>query len=366
MKLFLASAMFLAAFTTQAARVQFDFDVLSSGASIYPCNAGLKHKPNRGQICYNPETFESCNPGDRDGRPPRGGHDLVANLLGAEETGGRPPRGGGECDPQTGQNCDCVCTGDMNGDFDETLDVMKASYTVWRDHGDPTYGLERNLEVKAGSHDFNELEDEYYTGNKFAARLKELSFNLGSEKYGSKYFVDICFRATQIDYLTETKNDSFDINVDEIVKYAQEQEEVQALTPKYKVERKVTVTDLAGTPNYDLDWDLDNGPIVWSTQSYQSLADLEVTTFLYCKDKDDNAIFIPGPSASLANNSTVNFPTISGYADLRGCVVRYLFSEKSGESNDIDSVRRWKMHGANICTDTAITSFSRRRGHHGH
>lgn len=383
-KLLLASAMFLTTFSSQAARVQFDFDVLSSGASIYPCNAGLKHKPQRGKICYNPETFQSCNPDGNGvaGQPTSGQNGGGFPFPGGGATGGQfpgngpfPGQGNGpglladiglqetpppsnNCDPQTGVGCDCVCTGDMDGDYDNTLDVMKATYTAWRDHGDPTFGIDRDLEVIAGTHSYNELEDEYFTGNKFAARLKELSFNLGSEKYGSKYFVDICFRATQIDYLTENQDESFNINVDEIVKYADNNQQ-ESLTPFYKAERKVTATDLAGSPTIDLNWDLNNGPIVWSAHSYQSLANLHVKTVLYCKDKNGGSIFVDGPSASLANNSTVNFPDLQGPADLRGCVVRYVFKEKSGHSpNKIDRVRRWKMHGANICTDTAITSLN--------
>ena len=349
MKLFLASAMFLMTFTSQAARVQFDFDVLSSGASIYACNAGLKHKPHIGKICYNPDTFRSCDPGDRPGHG-GGGHPLIAGLTEGQAEGG-------QCNPDTGEGCDCVCTGDMNGKSEHVLDIMRVNYTLWRDHGDPTYGIDFDKELQAGEYGYEELEDNLLTlDTKFAVRMKELSFNLGSERYGAQFFVDICYRATQIDYLTGTQEDKLNIDMDEAATRTAGQESIN--NPKYKFERRLTATDLAGTPTVDLDWDLDNGPIVWAKDSYQSLADLEVRTVIKCKEKNGDTFYEGSFSYVSFANQSLNFQNEYEYADLRGCVVRYEFREGARDAHKkVDQVRRWKMHGANICTDTAITNI---------
>ncbi|EPZ49456.1 hypothetical protein M902_0287 [Bacteriovorax sp. BAL6_X] len=138
-KLLLASALLMGAFSTQAARVQFNFDVYSSGSSIYPCNAGIKHKEPRGQVCYNPNTYESCTPkrggGYGGAEPLVGDGDGLDNLFAGLDA--QPESYNGSCDPQTGEGCDCVCTGEQNGDHEATIDFMKAKITKWKDHGDP-------------------------------------------------------------------------------------------------------------------------------------------------------------------------------------------------------------------------------------
>ncbi|MFG1485666.1 hypothetical protein [Halobacteriovorax sp. RZ-2] len=365
-KLLLASALFMGAFSTQAARVQFDFDVYSSGASIYPCNAGLKHKKHRGVFCYNPKTLRSCDPGSRGGH---GGYPFLEGLIAEGGNGGYNGGGGGQdCGPD-GTNCDCVCAGDLDGRNENTLDTVRGKITKWKDHGDRS-NFRYSVEKTAGEYNYHTLIDQ---NDQFSKRLKELSFNLGSEMYGAKYFVDICFRATQIDYgqkpdyLTESTEDRFDFIVpdeirdDYVVGMPESFGSID--NPLYKFERKVTVTDLAGSNTSD-HWDLGEDDTIWSEESYQSAARLAVKSGIFCKDKDGDYVQVYGgsgnPSAQidLSSNSVVEFFKRFAAADLKGCVVRYEFEENARYAHKtVDKFRRWKMQAANICTDTAITNI---------
>ncbi|MFG1483023.1 hypothetical protein [Halobacteriovorax sp. ZH4_bin.1] len=329
-KLLLASALLMGAFSTQAARVQFNFDVYSSGSSIYPCNAGIKHKEPRGQVCYNPNTYESCTPKRGGGygvaEPLVGDGDGLDNLFAGLDA--QPESYNGSCDPQTGEGCDCVCTGEQNGDHEATIDFMKAKITKWKDHGDPQ-GYSWYKKAVANNHTGN-----YATllphVKQFDHRIKELTVNLSSERYGAEYFVDICYRATQIDFGHKK--------------------------PKYKFERKVTVTDLKSPYDYTGDKFPRYGD-VWANQTYQELANLKVKSEIFCVDKGYGGHYSLGfAKKDLSVNDIADFTDIFNKSDLKGCMVRYTFKEKTRGRDPIDTVRRWKLHGANICTDTAITS----------
>lgn len=339
-KLLLMSALFMGAFSTQAARVKFNFDVYSSGSSIYPCNAGIKHKEPVGSVCYNPNTFNSCNPDD------------VQQCL-----------NNGEAD------CDCVCTGEQNGDHEGTVDFLNAKYTNWTDHGDTpsSFGYEQ---IQANNHD-NDFNKVFSESDKFGKRIKKLTVNLGSERYGAEYYVDICYRATQINYLDNAQANEFSIEDD-----ANEVSAPQAFhnDPTYKIERKVTVTDLKSNGAYTgNDWDLGGDlsfpfpfPIpfptpgsgqVWAEKTYQELANLKVHSVVVCKDKGPGFKYPLGfTGQDLSSVDIADFTDIFRTADLKGCYVRYSFKEKIQGQDPIDTIRRWKLHGANICTDTAITS----------
>ncbi len=396
MKFFIATTMFLAAFTSQAARVQFDFDVYSSGASIYPCNAGIKHKKHQGVFCYNPNTGDSCNPNGGSQNGPSNGPGNPGGgfgFPGGGATGGQFPGNGGfpgqgngpgfladiglqetpppsnNCDPQTGEGCDCVCAGDLDGRYENTLDTARGEFTKWRDHGDDQSNFSITIEKNAGSQDFHKLID---SDDQFGKRLKSLSFNLGSELYGSKYFVDICYRATQIDYGQDADYNLVEASNTDNLKFVLPEEIADedgiVMLPEsinhpiYKFERKITVTDLAGS-NTSNDWDLDEDDIIWSEESYQSASRLSVRSKIYCKDKNDNYVSIYGgsgnPTASidLSATSVLEFYDRYAHADLKGCIVRYEFEEKARYANEVtDKFRRWKMQAANVCTDTAITN----------
>lgn len=86
-----------------AVSLEFKFDVNSSGPSIYPCNAGIKHAPYASRVCYDRVTSQSCNP--------------------AEDCRDMP-------------DCNCVCTGSTNGDGETRLDYMSVASAEWTDNGE--------------------------------------------------------------------------------------------------------------------------------------------------------------------------------------------------------------------------------------
>ncbi|OIQ20417.1 MAG: hypothetical protein BM556_00295 [Bacteriovorax sp. MedPE-SWde] len=295
--------MLLTAVSANAVNLAFKFDVTSSGNSMYACNAGLKHTNPAGRVCYNRETLNSCDP---------------TSVC------------------TDGQDCNCVCTGGGLGDDyvshagEYRLDFFTASHANWTDNGVAPSNIQ-NVKYTASKNSFRTL---FSDSSKFGKQLTSLSFALGSERYGAEYFVDVCFRATQIDYPTSFNNSDY-LN--------------------WAIMGGVTVTDIStqlagGT----FDINAVNNNNVYSSQSYQDLSGLQVRASLYCKAKGKNAPvknyttqwtnFNDGQLKRLINDSTRE--------DLKGCYFRYSFRESTVAG--INSVRKWKKQKAQICTYSSV------------
>ena len=301
MKSFLLGAIALIALSTQvsAVNLQFKFDVKSSGTDMYACNAGLRHKLHGDRVCFERETKKSCKPES--------------------------------C--KDGKACNCVCTGGFgnNRDGEYRLDYMTAGYAAWDERTNGVSGV-KNINKPAGKNKFNtlfennEMDMTKYT-QAYRKQLTSLGFNLGSERYGSEYFVDICFRATQIEYPSN-------------------------VTLYNLLKRYVTITDI-GTTKSSVDTFNGNNAPIYSEEMYQDLAWLEVKSALVCKDKDNKVLvdsetewqdFSYGQMRSFSNWGTRK--------DLKKCIVRYSFREAN--LTGLDSVRRWKKQHAEICTYTSV------------
>lgn len=149
-KLVLAAAL-LGSLSAQAIENTFEFTVESSGPDMYACNAGIKHK-------------------DRNGSAGWGAGDSQTNTTNP-------------------------------GDY--LQDVMEASWGSY-DQWTETY-TELGIGVKLranGSNNFNTLFGESMGASAFrrhrdsddnAVVLSALRFELSSERYGSEYFVDVCY-----------------------------------------------------------------------------------------------------------------------------------------------------------------------------
>jgi len=317
MKKILLSVVALVVMTSaQAVNLKFQFDVFSSGDSLYPCNAGIAHAGYQSRVCYDRENpTQSCNP-----------HVACPNTPDAPE-------------------CNCVCTGDgaNNGQGERRLDFMEASYSKWKDNQFTSQGRSTTVTQIASSsaNNYNTIFPTDATASSakdekfFKKQLRSLSFNLGSERYGSRYFLDVCFRGPQIDY--------FGANINAL---------------NWTVKSAVTVQDLSDTK-----------------KKYQDLAGLSVESFVVCDRQDFAGDLANNKVPSFANfevdydadlinytslaNADVasgnNFQAgeaLSGKRAPKFCVVRYVFKEENRQG--IESLRLWKKQHAKICTETTF------------
>lgn len=182
--------------TALAKEVKFVFDVISSGPEIYPCDAGLVH-PRQAGFCHYKGTTETCDWG----------------MAGQLPTFQIPPN---KIFDNTLPNV-CVCT---NGEYGTYLkDFMRVKAAKWlggtsgdasTNHGGWGAASSYILQATApsGTPLNNSIAQHIWAGSDLSAIRKEFStqveaveFNLGSENYGAQYYVDICYRGPQIDYI---------------------------------------------------------------------------------------------------------------------------------------------------------------------
>lgn len=263
--------------SAHAISLAFKMDIFSSGSDIYACNAGLMHGAHANRVCYERENPEvSCNPGT--------------------------------C---AGQVCNCVCTGDSLNNDDQgeyRLDFLTSDYSNWADHGSVATGAASKY-VEAGKTSFNQL---WSNDAAFDKQLNSLQINLSSERYGAVYFLDVCYRATQIAH------------------------NWNASSINYAHDKQVTITDLSSN-GYD----------------YEVLAGLAVKTVVTCKPKNQNWYTVEETDWRLFNGSDVlNYNTKNIAKDLEQCKVRYLFKESNVDG--LASIRRWNLQQARVCTYTSF------------
>ena len=302
-KALFAVALLAATFSVQAIEVSFDFSVFSSGSSIYPCNAGIKHADDTAQVCYKrTEPTTSCNPS--------------------------------AC--VEGQQCDCVCSGTNGGAYN--VDFLTAAYTDWSDHNESA-GSPSSSSVKATTGKnfvFGNNVDATGTvaGKYFDKQLTSLSFNLGSELFGADYFLDVCFRGPQIDYATAgiksdwTAKSAATINDMAVNAGFSSYHNVAGLTVSSEI---VCDYQEVGQPN----------PINFTpgNDAFSGLTadEMIATQSMALADTVNGGLDIDGP-----NKTTPTF-----------CRVRYTFSEGNGLSGR-ELFRPWKKQAAKVCTKTSI------------
>lgn len=298
--------MALVASNAFAVNLTFKFDVNSSGPSIYPCNAGIRHIQNA-RTCKSRIDGSSCTLG-------------CANGNTNECTGGTNPNS-------------CVCTGEDNGlQGTWRLDFLKASYADWTDNNANAGSQSSSNLTAINSNSFNSL----FTENAaYGKQLTSMTVNLGSEVYGADYYVDVCYRGPQIDYTNIS-----DVN--------------------FALKAKVTVTNLrngASQPNYqnlaDLKTKAEVKCYMDNSFSYNN-ADSVPTTIGYNWFLNSSVLGLANQSAQELNllPNINSMGSTSSQKVPRFCVVRYHFSENS------KTQRLWKLQQAQACTYTEISEPS--------
>ncbi len=297
-----------------AVSVEFKFDINSSGPSIYPCDAGLKHAAHQERVCYDRVTAESCNPA--------------------------------RCTDEV--QCNCVCTADStSGAGEYRHDFLKASYAKWSENGETA----TNVSSKSVAAKQSSFARVFKNNLEWDQQLTKLSFNLGSERYGAEFYLDVCYRGPQIEYYMAGS---------------------LADTPNFLLRAQATVTDI----------NTNNG------MNYSSLADLQVRAVAVC-DQQGKGSYVYAHDGSgnydntfaheINNNMTVangqfvksvaftgfntgsNLFLIKNWINVRTtktprfCKVRYTFKENKRNSSDLLSqIRKWKIQQAEVCTYTSI------------
>jgi hypothetical protein len=313
--IFLAAIAFIAlsAQNAFAVNLTFQFDVNSSGPSIYACNAGIKHVQNA-NVCFDRITGGTCTPS-------------CANGVAAACTA-----------PTTPQSC--VCTGEDNGNQGTwRLDYLNAGASNWVDNSEGG-GLGTAAKISApNSTAFATLFPN--DGVAFGKQLTTMTVNLGSEVYGSEYFVDVCYRGPQIDYTNVS-----DLN--------------------FAIKSKVTVTNLRGnnSPNYQnvallagkaevrcyMDDTFDN--CTADTIPGVAVGCGNASDSFYNYNYSSNGGAYTSMSTSAQEHTLINMNTFNAGSTKRTprfCVVRYSFKETA------QTMRKWKLQQARACTYTEIS-----------
>lgn len=299
----------LAIFTSTSAlavKLDFSFNVNSSGPSIYPCDAGIKHDNHKEQVCYDRSNQSSCDP-----------------TVCIE-----------------GEPCNCVCTGgsDSNSD-DYTQDFFTASHATWTDNGSPI-PQEMSSTVTASNQDFSRI---FTDKNEWDNQLTSLTYNLGSERYGSEFYLDVCYRGPQLDYDGNPSGNKYSMKLqstitDLIAVNGLRYSELSGL------QVKVTATcDLQGSGN-------SSGPATDNAQDHQingvSGGDKNFST--------QYTSFNAGANAFLLNDWINN----ANSKPPRFCKIRYSFIEnmRNNTSNPLSQIRKWQKQQARISTFSDISS----------
>ncbi len=328
MRKLLLSAAWLLALSAQnafAINLTFQFDVNSSGPSIYACNAGIKHVAAT-NVCFDRNTNLACTPG-------------CAAGVESQCKGGATPSS-------------CVCTGenyDSGTQGTWRLDFLQANSALWTDNQVQSGASTAHLLAADGSANYSQITaGSFPVLNAYGRQLKDLTINLGSEVYNAEYFVDICYRGPQIDYRHNGQS-------------------VPGLN--FALKANATVFDIK----------LADG------QSYRALSGLQVKAEAKCLMNDEFdyclADLIPGETSGcgtttatahtygkVSNNgvfvdmsgSAINVAKLiadasmnsNGQVTPRFCQVRYSFQETSRK------IRKWKLQQARICTYTEISEPS--------
>jgi hypothetical protein len=293
----------LSAQNASAVSLTFQFDVNSSGPSMYACNAGIKHA-YEAKICTDKVSNMTCTPACAAGNVAA----CAANTS-----------------PAT-----CACTGEEEGNQGGSLlDFANVNYGAWSDNQEPSTAP-NNKKLTSAGYDWASLFP--MTTGAYANQVKDLTINLGSEIYGAEYFVDICYRGSQIDYT----------NVPDV---------------NFGLIGKVTVTNLKAGTNYQ---DLSKLNVQATTKcimddSFNYCAADTIPGVDLCGSTDAHKI-VQSSVVKPAYTSTqqielLNTPTM-GTGTKRSpkfCYTRYTFSETS------HTVRKWKEQKARICTYTRIS-----------
>ncbi len=280
-----------------AVSVQFNFDVNSSGASIYPCDAGIMHSPHATNICYDRYTNNYCD-----------------TKSCAE-----------------GEPCDCICTGTNEGPTqDFKLDSLKATFSEWSDNGAPV-PAGKEVSIGAGETTFARI---FTSKDEWDYQLTSLSFDLGSERYGTDFYLDVCYRGPQTkpqgnpNYVMKLDSTLTDLVATNGLKYSE--------LADFKTRVEATC-DLQGSGAF-------SGVPTDNAQDHQitdiSGGDISFSTS-YASYSAGSSLSLLNDWINKGNNKTPRF-----------CKIRYYFTEnmRNNAADPLATIRRWTNHKARIST----------------
>ncbi len=326
-----------ASLDADAISLKFKFKVYSSGPNIYACNAGIRHQATSKQVCYLEGTTESCSKSSCNGNP--------------------------DCESR------CVCTNNNGGEY--LMDYMKVTTADWKDNGDTTPDTNvENITKAAGQATFNSAINGEQAA--YAKRIKDLSFNLGSELYGAEYFVDICYRGPQIEYWADNVFANFSLlaqaSATDFFQTAPDNgtnDDTGLTIPgsvdgkKYTELSNLKVSayytcDLQGEGTYKF---AHNGSGVnsgaYNTTDTEALFENANKLPTGGGDEFDSNATGTLVSASALELVNTTLPGANQGKAPRFCKVRYVFSETDA-SLAAPNFRKWQRHGAEVCTYTKI------------
>ena len=292
---------------------------LSSGPSIYACDAAIKHAQHPQRVCFDRKTGNTCNPGD--------------------------------C--RTANNCSCVCTGGQDSGAGEYRhDFLKASYSDWVDNGQVTTAPQSKSVFADQS--FSRV---FANSDEWGKVLHSLEYDLGSERYGAEMYLDVCYRGPQIEYW---ENAPFGTNAG-------------VTSPNFNIKAQATVTDIVSTNGLkysqlaDLKVRVDASCDVQGLGVYKTARDNNgaydvvahaITNALTGGDKEFHYPVAAGTytnfnaNAELLLNDWIN---VNNAFTPRFCKVRYSFIEnRRNDTNLLAQIRKWNLQKAQICTYTQI------------
>lgn len=143
-----------------ASVVDIDLDSIFPGQEIYACNIGIRHRPHSDRVCFTRDDRSvSCDPR--------------------------------QCSSASAESCNCVCTGSTISnvqDGESRLDFIAGSYSPRNQSSNINYNR------VAGSNNFEQL---FNNSESFNYEINSLSLRLGSERFGTEYYIDFCYRAPE-------------------------------------------------------------------------------------------------------------------------------------------------------------------------
>jgi hypothetical protein len=258
-------------------------------------------------------TFYACNGGIRHADSPAICVDPVTNAT---------------CVPSSSNVSSCVCTSDANAGA-WAKDQLSSTYADWIDSSTPIGSTTTNNIIALNSQTgFNTLF--LNDSVAFTKQMTVFNINLGSEVYGTEYFVDICYQGPQ--GTTQNNNGT-----------------------NYSLNANITFTNLrtgiTNAPNYqslanlqakaDIKCFLDKSNV-------SSLVTPGITPYNYFQNSGTSYVSLSSSATQLTILANSGLLNIAGDKIPRFCIARYYFKESSTLK------RSWKMGAARASIFTEI------------
>ncbi|MBF0300986.1 MAG: hypothetical protein HQK51_19920 [Oligoflexia bacterium] len=391
-KLVLAILVLCCATAVVAKEVIFKFDVFSSGPRMYACNAGLAHKVTQTKYCHVPGSETDAKPFGDYCLPCVGqacGDINLSLYFNYDSTKKKFIINGTEVSPTDAtkivQSNNCACTAYDQGNY--LRDYVRFKYlqdanTYTVEASNPTsidplttsnFNTTQNFmnNITSGfsvwgtsTNSSTPITPATITGR----ALESVTFNLGSERYGAEYFIDVCYMGSQIEYwadsVTATNMFNYSISTTDLTPGGDRKSYVSLASPYVKVYINCDLQgagthkcagDKSGTGTTKSDCQTNPGSYdqVPSVSNWIDAGDIDFAPSIAGKT------FSKTPSSGVSNlnysgSMWINGPATTPKSELetqspRFCIIRYYIKETNNMFE-----RKWQRHDANFCTNTSI------------